>query len=248
VHPILFVISGTPVYASPVFLALALMIGFVASRQEIRRRGIPRQVFTLYWFLAVPAGLFLAALNSALFQQRLLEVFSHPAQITSTGLVSFGAVIGTLGLGYMIARLHKLPPGQILDVIAINLPLILGVYRIGCILNGCCHGRETDSFFGFYLPDTAGRWANRYPTQIALLAFDFTLFFWLWKWRIMEPANGKTTLAFLLSFSVFRLLLDSLRVAPMVTGWLNILQVGSITLLVLTLYAWVMIRLRKTDR
>ena len=247
-HPVLFVISGTPVYASPVFLALALITGFIVGRKEIRRRDIPLQVYYLYWLCAVPVALLLAALNSALFQVRLLEVLSHPAQLTSTGLVSFGAVIGTLGLGYVIARLHNLPPGQILDVIAINLPLILGVYRIGCILNGCCHGRETDSVFGFYLPDTAGRWANRYPTQIALLSFDFGLFFWLWNWRTKEPADGKITLAFLLSFSVFRLLLDSLRVAPMVTGWLNILQVGSITLLVLTLYAWVMIRLRKTDR
>lgn len=246
-HPILFIISGIPIYSSPVFLALALVIGFLVSRHEIRRRKIPEQVFYLYWVLAVPAALFLAAVNSALFHRRLLDVFSSPGELASIGLVSFGAVIGTMGLGFLAAKIYQLPPGQILDVISSILPLILGVYRIGCILNGCCHGRETDGLLGFYLPDVSGEWANRYPTQIALLAFDFALFFVLWKWRLKKPAEGKTTLAFLLSFSVFRLLLDSLRELPMVNDWLNILQVGAITLLVITLYAWIMVRLNQNS-
>lgn len=247
-RPILFVFSGIPIYASPVFLALAILLGFFVSLLEIRRREIPLKALITYWLLAVPTALFLAAFNSALFQQRLLEFLSNPAQLTTVGLVSFGAVIGTLGLGFIVARVYKLPSGQILDVISIILPLILGVYRIGCILNGCCHGQETEGILGIYLPDAFGRWARRYPTQIALLTFDFALFFWLWTWRLKEPAEGKTTLAFLLSFSIFRLLLDSLREVPLVNNWLNILQVGSITLLVITLYVWVMIRLRKNSQ
>ena len=247
-HPILFVISGIPIYASPFFLALALVVGFLVGRIEIRLRGIPKKIYYLYWLCAVPVALILGALNSALFHQRLLNVLSHPAKITSIGLVSFGAVIGALGLGFGISKIYKLPPGEILDVISILLPLILGIYRIGCILNGCCYGLETDGLLGVYLPNVSGHWDNRYPTQLALLVFDFALFTTLWKWRLKKPADGKITLVFLLSFSVFRLLLDSLRAVPLVTDWLNILQVGSITLLVLTLYAWVMIRLRKTDQ
>ncbi len=247
-RPILFFISGIPFYASPVFLVLALITGFIIGRIEVHRRDIPLKVYYLYWLCAVPVALLLAALNSALFHQRLLEVLSHPAQLTSTGLVSLGAVLGSPGLGVIIAKIYKLPPGQILDVISIILPLILGVYRIGCILNGCCYGLETEGPFGVYLPTVSGQWAQRYPTQLALLVFDFALFTVLWKWRLKKPSEGKTTLLFLLSFSIFRLLLDSLRVVPMVTDSLNILQMGSIALLVITLYAWAMIRLRKTDR
>ena len=246
--PVFFVYSGIPIYASPVFLVLALMIGFIVGRKEIRRREINLTIYYIYWLLAVPVALFLAAVNSALFHQRLFDVITHPAELISTGLVSFGAVIGTLGLGFVIAKIYKLPPGQILDVISIILPLVLGVYRIGCILNGCCHGRETDGLLGVYLPNESGGWANRYPTQIMLLFFDFVLFFFLWKWRLKKPAEGKSTLVFLLSFSIFRLLLDSLRELPMVNDWVNILQVGSITLLVITLYVWIMIRLRKSSQ
>jgi phosphatidylglycerol---prolipoprotein diacylglyceryl transferase len=247
-HPILFIFSGIPIYASPVFLVLALIVGFFVGRDEILRREISLKPFYLYWVLAVPVTLFLAAINSALFHHRLFHVLSNPGELTSTGLVSFGAVIGTFSVGFIIAKIYKIPMGQILDVISITLPLILGVYRFGCILNGCCFGRETDGLLGVYLPNLSGMWANRYPTQIMLLAFDFALFFVLWRWRLKNPVPGKPTLVFLLSFSIFRLLLDSLREVPMVNSWLNILQMGSITILLITLYALIMIRLQKSSR
>ena len=115
-------------------------------------------------------------------------------------------------------------------------------------MNGCCYGLETDGPFGVFLPNVSGQWANRYPTQIMLLVFDFALFFFLWKWRLRKPTAGKTTLVFLLSFSIFRLLLDSLRELPMINDWLNILQLGSITLLLMTGYALIMIRLQKSSQ
>jgi len=248
VHPILFIAAGKPIYASQVFLGLALVIGFFVSRHEIRRREISGKVFYLYWVLAVPAALLLAAFNSALFHNRLWEVIANPSELISTGLVSFGAVIGALGLGLLIARANKIPAFHLLDVISIILPLILGVYRIGCMLNGCCYGRETEGVFGFYLPNAAGQWANRYPTQIMLLVFDLALFFFLWRWRRKNPAEGKTTLVFLLSFSIFRLLLDKLRELPMINDRINILQLGSLTLLLITLSALFAIRLGKPSR
>lgn len=247
-HPILFNISGIPISASAFFLVLAILIGFYVGRKETRRREITDKEFYIYWILSVPTALIMAAVNSALFHGRSINIIAHPGDLTSTGLISFGAVLGTLGLGVIMAKVYRRSPGQLLDAISIILPLILGVYRIGCILNGCCHGQETDGFLGFYLPNISGRWAHRYPTQILLLVFDFALFFFLWKWRLNDPPEGKTTLVFLLSFSIFRLLLDSLRELPMVNDWFNILQLGSITILLITVYVWVRIQLKKRSQ
>lgn len=110
------------------------------------------------------------------------------------------------------------------------------------------YGLETARLFGVYLPNLSGQWANRYLTQIMLLVFDLALFFCLWKLRLKNPVEGKTTLVFLLSFSIFRLFLDSLRELPMVNDWLNIHQLSSIAILLITIYALIMIKLRKSSQ
>ena len=247
-HPILFVISGIPIYASAVFLVLALIIGFFVGRYEILRCEIRVKEYYYYWGLAGPVGLVLAAANSALFHGRIVFVLANPGELTSSGLVSFGAIVGALGVGFINAKVYRRSVGQTLDVISIILPLILGVYRIGCILNGCCYGLETEGVLGYYLPNLSGQWAHRYPTQFMLLAFDFALFVLLWRWRLRKPGDGKISLVFLLSFSIFRLLLDSLRELPMVNDWLNILQLGSLTFLLITGYALIMLRLNNLAR
>ena len=247
-HPILFVIAGTPIPASQVFLVLAILIGIVFSWKEALRRGITRKEFYIYWILALPAALFLAAANSALFHGLSLNLLSNPGELASNGLISFGAIIGTLGLGIILAKVYQRPTFQLLDVISITLPLVLGIYRIGCVLNGCCHGLETDGFFGVYLPDISGEWAKRYPTQMLLVAFDFVLLLVLWRWNRKNPPEGRINLVFLLSFSVFRLILDSLRELPLVNGWLNILQLGSLSLLLITIYGLIMIQLQKPSQ
>ena len=247
-HPILFVISGIPIYASAVFLVLALIIGFFVGRYEILRREIRVKEYYYYWGLAGPVGLVLAAANSALFHGRIVFVLANPGELTSSGLVSFGAIVGALGVGFINAKVYRRSVGQTLDVISIILPLILGVYRIGCILNGCCYGLETEGVLGYYLPNLSGQWAHRYPTQFMLLAFDFALFVLLWRWRLRKPGDGKISLVFLLSFSIFRLLLDSLRELPMVNDWLNILQLGSLTFLLIIGYVLIMLRLNNLAR
>jgi phosphatidylglycerol:prolipoprotein diacylglycerol transferase len=37
--------------------------------------------------------------------------------------------------------------------------------RIGCLLHGCCCGRPSRSWISLHLPNHAGRWEMRLPTQ-----------------------------------------------------------------------------------
>ena len=154
----------------------------------------------------------------------------------SGGLVSFGVVLGALFMGWALATFRKQSASLLLDVISLSLPLMLAVYRIGCLLNGCCYGLVTNGFLGMYLPGAGGKWAFRYPTQIIYIVFDLALFIWLLLNRKSRPFEGSLTLAFLLVFSSGRLAIDTLRDLPHMLGPFSFQQLMSLAILLVTLY------------
>ncbi len=54
------------------------------------------------------------------------------------------------------------------------IPLTLAVARVGCLLAGCCYGRETTAWPALVLSDVHGFWASRYPTHVPRLFGPFT--------------------------------------------------------------------------
>lgn len=149
-------------------------------------------------------------------------------------------------MGRVFARRDGVPVGQVLDLVSLTLPLILAIYRVGCLLNGCCYGLETDGPLGMYLPaGPSGVWATRYPTQIMLAVFDLGLFAWLWYRRETRPLDGSLTLSFLILFSLGRLAIDALRDLPHAWGPFSPHQLASLAILVVTLYVVVEMWLAK---
>jgi phosphatidylglycerol:prolipoprotein diacylglycerol transferase len=63
---------------------------------------------------------------------------------TEGGLVVYGSVIGGLAAGFVFLRRKKLPVLAIADLTAPSMVLGLAIGRIGCLLNGCCHGGVCD--------------------------------------------------------------------------------------------------------
>ena len=246
-HPILFTIGGFEVRSSAVFLILGIIVGIVVGRNETRKMGIARRDFTTFFVVAIPLAILFGAFNGLVFGVGVVDAFKNLGETLSTGLVSFGAVIILLAWGYVQSRINKTPPAPAMDLISTILPLVLGVYRIGCILNGCCYGRITDGPLGVYLPDLYGTWANRYPTQLMLMIFDFVLFAILWQWRQRNPKEGYLTIAFLLAFSTGRLLIDGLRDLPPALGMFSLHQLASLSILLITLYFVFEFRLEKNS-
>lgn len=92
------------------------------------------------------------------------------------GLNWFGAVIGGSVAGYLYCRRWDLPAGKAFDLFAPILPLAQAVGRVGCLLAGCCYGKETTAWPAMVLPDIRGVWASRYPTRIASISANVLLF------------------------------------------------------------------------
>jgi phosphatidylglycerol:prolipoprotein diacylglycerol transferase len=237
-HPILFTIGTVEVSASYFFFGLGVICALLVGWMEARRVGIPSRSFHIFWISGIPLATLLAGLNNLLFVKGFLKTWQNLDKTISGGLVSFGAIVGILAWGYLLAKIldPKQPVGLSFDTIALILPLFLGIYRIGCLLNGCCYGLETDSFIAMYLPGNFGEWAYRYPTQIMLMAFNFALFAWLWSRRKKKAFHGSLTLSFLIIYSCGRLVIDAFRDLPRVMGPFSLHQLASIAILLITAY------------
>ena len=232
-YPILFNIGPLQVHSQIILHILAALLGFYIFQQEARRAGITKRDILIGLAIVFPITYVVLYLNGAIF--RLLRLGWVNAEINlSPGTASFGLVLGVLFSGYIAAKLRKLPVGRTLDCISPALPIAQCLGRIGCFLNGCCYGLETDSFLGMYLPGSFGVWVYRYPTQIMLAVFDLALFVWLWWYRANKPYHGNLTLSYLFIFSAGRLVIDSFRDLPRILGPLSPHQLTSIVILLVT--------------
>ena len=221
-----------------IFMILGLAIGAAVAGMEYQRLGFNHQRRNqLYWALALPLIFLISMFSAFLLNLGGWDLFENLENALSFGFSSFGAILGVLFLGYIQSKLLKEPTaGRRLDFISSILPLSLGIYRIGCLLNGCCYGEVTDGPLGVYLPDIHGVWAYRYPTQILLMFLDFWLFYWLWRRRDKQPFDGKLTLSFLIIFGAGRFLIDGLRNLPAALGPFNLLQLTSFCIITIALY------------
>ncbi|MGD8813308.1 MAG: prolipoprotein diacylglyceryl transferase [Anaerolineales bacterium] len=241
-YPVLLTIGDFKVYASVVFLVLAILAGWIVGKRESRRLGITSRAFFLYGMSVLPIVFFLGWLNGLIFEIGLWNILPNYVYSGSAGLVSFGAVLGALAWGSVLTKAIKQPIAERLDLIAVILPLVLGIYRIGCFLNGCCYGKAIEDFQAIDLSVLSGDGVPRYPTQIMLMLMNFVIFGWLWIRRKKKTFQGEQTLSFLTLYSLGRLMFDAFRELPSVLGPLNLHQLSSIAILSITIGFWIYLR------
>jgi len=121
----------------------------------------PEQVFSLAFWLFIGG-----VLGARLFY--LIEYWNQPqfqagdwwsklkqaVNFTEGGLVVYGSLIGGTLAFVIFVRRHRLPALAWADLIAPSLMIGLAFGRIGCLLNGCCYGGESQH-----------AWAIRFPQE-----------------------------------------------------------------------------------
>jgi len=124
--------------------------------------------------------------------------------------------------------------------------LALAFGRIGCFLNGCCHGKECTGFPGVKFPpdSPAAReqhkgwqeWSNPvHPTQLYETAAAVGFFFLLsWIYKKKRKAQGEVFLMMCMLYGAWRFLIEFMRgdKRPNWLGELSYSQVVSLALLI----------------
>jgi phosphatidylglycerol:prolipoprotein diacylglycerol transferase len=189
---------------------------------------------------------------------------ANPIQIIEIyrgGLVYYGGFVGAAVAGVMFARARHEKFMSVTDFMITSLPLSHAFGRIGCFLNGCCHGIDYNGFLavrypGF--PENSLPWKDQYdkglvlwntpislpvvPVQLFEMAFNLVLYVILvWAYR-RRTRDGYVTALYLLTYPIARFTLEFLRGDERMAwpGGLNVAQVASIGLFVggLALLTW----------
>jgi phosphatidylglycerol:prolipoprotein diacylglycerol transferase len=186
--------------------------------------------------VAGAVGIILAGLAGARLGVVILDLryyASNWQEIFSPYGTGFQGGLAAVALAVPVAaRLLRIPPWKLFDLLAPGLALGQAIGRIGCLLNGCCCGRPTGSFAGVYLPDAWGTWAVRYPTQVMHAGADLAILGALSYAARRSPPQGYVWLLYLILYSTERVLIDLLREpGPTLAGLSAARVVGAATIL-----------------
>jgi len=182
-YPILFRVSGHPIYSYTVLLDVGLLLGVIVAWSQARRREAIDEpgVAVDAAFCSVIGGVAGGRVGYVLAQH---EYFAqHPDEIWQVwlgGLSWHGAFLGGLvGLSlWYVWRAwltprprdrgpRRLPPPflAITDALAPGLALAAAFGWIGCFLSGVAHGVVSYGPLTYDLPDLYGVYARRFATQ-----------------------------------------------------------------------------------
>lgn len=210
------------------YLTGGLVFYFAARRKRIATEGVG------YVALAGVCG---GVLGARLTQWALL----HWPDFAANPLVVFDpraggrALLGGIAGGWLAVELVKWRLGlrrSTGDLFALALPAGEAVGRIGCFLNGCCHGMPTNVPWAIYQHDT---W--RHPTQIYSAVFAAALFAVLLALRKRLTKEGVLFKAYLGWYGAGRFVIEFYRADRVPAGPLSLVQWCCLGMMA---YAWLL--------
>ena len=139
---------------------------------------------------------------------QVIDYIKEPGKIIGfEGLTAYGAVLGAALGVWIYCRITKLDIGYVSHTIAPAIISAQAIGRIGCLLNGCCHGTVCS------LP-----WAIEYagtglvhPTQVYEIIYNLIIFGILWRLMSKVRPDGTLFLIYLALYSAYRVGIDFLR-------------------------------------
>jgi phosphatidylglycerol---prolipoprotein diacylglyceryl transferase len=172
-HQVLFHVPflGLPIYGYGAMMVIGVFAAMALTKFLARRSGLDPELFVNAALIALVSGIAGARLSHVLENldeftrsdltawQNLLNVFN----MRSGGLTYYGGFLLAFPLTVLYGVMKKAPIRLGMDIIAPALMIGLGFGRVGCFLNGCCHGSECSLPWAVSFP----YYSNAYQDQFA---------------------------------------------------------------------------------
>lgn len=241
INPVAFTIGDFSVRWYGVMVALAILVLVLWVLWQVKRGA------NVSYDRVLTAAL--VGIPSAIVVSRLLHVadkweyyIQNPGQIFGlsgmAGLTIWGAVLGAALGVWVYSKFSDFQFGYIADLTAPGIILAQVIGRVGCTLNGCCYGEETDLFCGIVYthPESyAPLGVAVHPTQIYEIIYLLIMFVVLLRLRGRFSSDGSLFLVYLSLYSLWRIGIGFLREgAPFLFG-LHQAQVIGIVILAIAI-------------
>lgn len=227
-------------------LYLGSVAGIMAGVLAASQSGMNPQRFAVAaTVLLIPAlvgaRLWYVMQYAASFRARRQSIFRP----LDAGAAQDGGLVLSVLVSIPVLALADLPFGEFWD--AATLTLLVGtiVARFGCLMNGCCAGRQTNGPLGAMLPNFHGKWRRRYPTPVMEACLSLALLAGALYARSAEPPSGTLFAGTLIVYAIGRPLIALTRETDDFRRMMRIsLVVTSILLLAGIAMLWIQIPAR----
>lgn len=223
------VIFGMNLYDICLTVAVVLVL-FMADRMGIYRGFSTKLQSVLIFSIIGGVGL---GFFGAIFFQAIYNAIETGVFVidVNTGMTFYGGIIfGIIGfllvwfvLGKYLCKsdepIKKF--GSVADIAACLIPLAHGIGRIGCLMAGCCHGAETDAWYGISMcyaiaGDGTFLFAKFVPVQLFEAIFLFALaggMLWLFYKKFGKENTGRFPLlpVYTVTYGIWRFFIEFAR-------------------------------------
>ena len=202
------------VYGYGLMIAVGILAAYFTGERRAKKRGLPYEhVFNLVVWCVL--GGFLGA-KILYWITEWKSIVANPGFLGDTltdGFVVFGGIIGGILTAYVYCRIKNLDFLRFFDTLMPSVALAQGFGRIGCLLAGCCYGKETNSAFSITFHDSgfAPNGVALIPTQIYSSILDFIHYGILLFILKKQKKDGETAAAYLIFYSAGRFVLEFFR-------------------------------------
>jgi phosphatidylglycerol---prolipoprotein diacylglyceryl transferase len=218
-HPVLFDFGAFTIYSYGVLLAAAYLLGLQFALMRARSRGLDSQrVMDLGIWIIISALVGAKLLLLIVDFRQLTDSPRDLLSLARSGGVFYGGLIAAVTVALLYLRRHKLPLWTTTDVFAPGIALGHVVGRLGCLLAGCCFGRETSVPWAitFHNPAALAQGTPLgvplHPTQLYEAGAEaLILVFLLATERRGRPFPGRTFWSYMLLYGISRFIIEFYR-------------------------------------
>ena len=220
-HPILFEIGGFPVYTYGLLLAAAYLLGLQFAIVRAKARGLNQnQVMDLGIWIIVSALVGAKAMLVLVERRQFGWSMDDLWNLFRSAGVFYGGLIAAVVVALVYLWRHRMPVWTVTDVFAPGIALGHVIGRLGCLLAGCCFGKEAPglpwaiTFHSEFASQNVGTRLNvpLHPTQLYEAGAELLILgFLLATERRGRPFPGRTFWGYMLLYAVSRFIIEFYR-------------------------------------